>query len=111
MAREWANRIVFILACLGAFIALVIGVAHSTNVELPCGGAQSGCDILAQPEYSQWFKIPIAFYGLALYLMVALSAFCRAVLGPQNSPRLGTAMWFMLAVGTVISLALIGYAF
>lgn len=110
MRREWANRIVFVLVCVGAFVALVTGIGHAAQVELPCGPVK-GCNIIGLPENSHWFNIPIAFYGLGLYLFIALCAMARAVLGPINTPRLGSAMWAMLGVGTVVSISLIAYAF
>ncbi|MGI8924103.1 MAG: thioredoxin domain-containing protein [Fimbriimonadales bacterium] len=110
MAREWSNRIVFLLAAIGMFIALVIGLAHASGAELPCGGVQSGCELLSQPEHNQWFGVPIAFWGLGLYFLVAICAMARGVLGPANSPRLGLAIWALLGAGTVTSWSLISYA-
>jgi protein-disulfide isomerase len=111
MSKELANRLVFVLACAGAFVALVIGVAHAGGVELPCGGVQSGCDVIGRPENSRWFNIPIAFFGAAAYCFLALCALARAAVGPAATPKLGTAMWMVLGLGTIISLGLIGYAF
>src|SRR5688500_10587368 len=111
MSRVTANFVVFVLASLGAFIALVTGIAHAGGAELPCGGIQSGCNVIAQPENSQWFGVPIAFYGLALYMFVALLAMFRAAIGIENSPKLGTGMWIMLAMGALISVGLIAHAY
>ncbi|GIV01295.1 MAG: hypothetical protein KatS3mg015_0125 [Fimbriimonadales bacterium] len=107
MRAEWANRIVFLLACIGLFIALYIGIHHYAGVSLPCGAAQSGCDEIAKPKNSMFLGIPIAFYGALAYLGLAIMAFARAVLGPAQSPRLGNAMWLVSALGTAISLGLI----
>jgi uncharacterized membrane protein/uncharacterized protein (DUF2249 family) len=111
MSRITANFIVFLLASVGAFIALVTGIAHAGGAELPCGGIQSGCDVIAQKENSHWLGVPIAFYGLALYMFVALLAMFRAAIGLENSPKLGGAMWVMLALGALTSVGLIAHAY
>ncbi len=111
MTRVAANQIVFVLASVGVFIALVTGIAHASGVHLPCGGAQSGCDVIALPENSQWFGVPIAFYGLAAYMLVALFALFRAAIGLEQSPKLASAMWVLLGAGALISVGLVTHAY
>lgn len=106
MTRVAANQVVFFLACVGVFIALVTGIAHAAGAELPCGGS-GGCDIIARPENSHFLNVPIAFYGLAMYLFVGFMCIFRAAIGLENSPRLGTGMWVMLALGSLVSVGLI----
>lgn len=110
MPRASANFVVFLLASAGVFIALVTGIAHAGGAELPCGGAQSGCDVISLKENSHWMGVPIAFYGLAVYLFVGFLSMFRAALGMEQSPRLGTAMWMLLAAGSIISVGLIAHA-
>ena len=111
MSRLTANFVVFLLASVGAFIALVTGIAHAGGAELPCGGIQSGCDVIAQKDNSHWLGVPIAFYGLALYMFIALLAMFRAAIGLENSPKLGTSMWVMLALGALTSVGLLAHAY
>lgn len=111
MSRVAANQIVFVLASVGVFIALVTGIAHASGVQLPCGGAQSGCDIIALPENSRWLGVPIAFYGLAAYMAVALFALFRAAIGLEQSPKLGRGMWVLLGLGALISVGLVTHAY
>jgi uncharacterized membrane protein/predicted DsbA family dithiol-disulfide isomerase len=110
MFHEWTNRLVFLLACVGAFIALVIGIAHSYQVSLPCGMAQAGCDEVQRDPWSRFLGIPIAFYGAILYIAVAGMAFGRAVAGLERTPRLASAIWFLLGVGSIISTLLLAHA-
>lgn len=106
-----SNRLVFLVACVGLFIAGFIGIMHSSGVSLPCGDAAfTGCDGVQQDEWSKLAGLPVAFFGAGLYLMVALSAFSREVRGLENTPRLAFAIWLMLAGGTVISMLLLGRA-
>jgi len=111
MTRVAANQIVFVLASVGVFIALVTGIAHASGVQLPCGGIQSGCDVIALPENSQWFGVPIAFYGLAACMFVALFALFRAAIGLEQSPKLGMGMWALLGASALISVGLVTHAF
>jgi protein-disulfide isomerase/uncharacterized membrane protein len=111
MTRVAANQIVFVLASIGVFIALVTGIAHASGVQLPCGGVQSGCNVIAQPENSQWFGVPIAFYGLAAYMFVALFALFRGAIGLEQSPKLGMGMWVLLGCGALISVGLVTHAY
>lgn len=111
MSRVAANQIVFVLACIGVFIALVTGIAHASGVQLPCGTIQTGCDVIAQPENSRWLGVPIAFYGLAMYMVVALFALFRAAIGLEQSPKLGSGMWVLLGAGSLISVGLITHAY
>ncbi|MDQ2985117.1 MAG: thioredoxin domain-containing protein [Armatimonadota bacterium] len=111
MSRVTANRIVFVLASIGAFIALVTGIAHAAGAQLPCGGTASGCDVISQRENSHFMGVPIAFYGLALYLFVAFLAMFRAAIGIETSPKLGSGMWAMLAAGSLVSVGLMTHAF
>ncbi len=106
-----SNRIVFVLACAGLFIALFVGILHYANVSLPCGpGEYTGCDGVQMDDWSKFLGLPIAFFGAGLYLLVALCAFSREVLGLENTPRLAFSIWLLLASGVVISMLLLGRA-
>lgn len=113
MSTQTANRLVFLLACAGAFVALVLGLAHIAGAKLPCGmgsEALSGCDIVAESPVSKIVGIPIAFFGLEAYLMIALAALVREWRGLPQTQRIGVWMWLVLAAGTLISAGLLSYA-
>lgn len=113
MRPDLANRIVFVLACAGAYVALVLALSHQAGASLPCGASEgpSGCDKVQMDDWSKLAGVPVAFFGVGLYLVVALCAFCRDVIGPAASPRLGAAMWVALAVGTIGSAVLLNHAY
>lgn len=113
MKARVANRIVYLLACAGSFVALVLGMAHLAGAKLPCGveqGIPSGCDVVAQSPVSSLFGIPIAFFGLALYLVVAVGSLLRERLVGAFADTLGLALFGLLAAGTLISAGLLAYA-
>ncbi len=113
MSAQAANRLVFLVACGGVFVALVLGLAHIAGANLPCGagsGELSGCDIVAESPISKVAGIPIAFFGLGAYLLVATGALLREWRGLTVTQKLGLWMWLLLAGGTLISAGLLSYA-
>lgn len=110
MFHEWMNRLLFLLSCVGVFIALVIGIAHSYQVSLPCGVAQAGCDEVQRDPWSRFLGIPIAYYGLLLYMAIAVMSFMRARMDFERSARLATVIWFLLGAGSLVSTLLLAHA-
>jgi len=113
MSAQVANRLVFLLACAGVFVALVLGLAHIAGAKLPCGAAgeeRSGCDIVAESRASRVAGIPNAFFGLGAYLLVAAGALAREWRGLAQTQKLGLWMWLLVATGTLISAGLLSYA-
>ncbi len=102
-----SNRIVFLLACVGLGLTLFIGIAHTSGVGVPCGehpeGILSGCDKVANDEWSRVLDIPVAFLGSLMYFAVACLAFLREVIGIPNSPRMRFFIWMILGAGTVVA--------
>ncbi len=78
-----ANRIVFVLALVGAGIALYLTLAHWNYLELQCGEI-AGCEEVAAHPSARGFGIrgleyvPTAFFGLLMFLTVAMLSFVRA---------------------------------
>lgn len=107
-----SNRIVFLLACVGVAITLYLGFAHTSGASVPCGaqpeGVLSGCDRVAQDAWSRIFGAPIAFYGAAMYIVIAGLAALREAVGIHKTPNIGGAMWFGLGVGAVGAGMLLG---
>ncbi|MCH8273354.1 MAG: thioredoxin domain-containing protein [Armatimonadetes bacterium] len=107
MRQEWANRTVFFCACAGIFVAGVLSVAHIWGASLPCGEAQAGCDEIARSPYSRLLRVPVAVYGLVLYLFLALAAAHRSAQGLHETVRVGRVVWLATAAGTLVSALLI----
>lgn len=111
MSPALANRLVLILACAGIFIAFVTGLTHAFDIAPPCGETGTkGCEAILHDAWSKFLGIPTAFYGLALYLTVAVGALLRSAVGPENTPKIGVGMWVLLGMGTVVSVLLLGHA-
>jgi protein-disulfide isomerase len=108
-----SNRLVFLLACVGAFVALVLAIAHIGGAKLPCGAETavvSGCDKVQMDAWSKVFGVPVAFFGLLLYLVVALGAGLRESRGLAETRGVGVVLWALLAAGTLASVVLLSHA-
>lgn len=114
MRPDIVNRIVFVLACAGGAIALIIGMFHLFEASIPCGdvaaGAVSGCDQVAKSPWAKVAGLPTAFIGAALYVLVAVLAMVRESKGVSSTARLGGAVWALLGAGTVASIFLLVHA-
>ena len=107
------NRGVFLLACFGVFVTLVLGIADFAGAKLPCGldnAPISGCDKVQMDPWSTVFGIPIALFGLGLYLLVALVTFLRDWIGTKETIWVGYVLWMVLAAGTITSAMLLSHA-
>lgn len=71
------NRIIFILSLLG--IAMAIYVLQSFLRQSPIVCISTGCDVVRKSPYSYPFGIPVPFFGLVGYTILAISAFLRTV--------------------------------
>lgn len=110
MRQEIGNRIVFVLACAGLFVSLVLAIAHSWGAQLPCGAGNDCCNKVADSPINKVTGIPVAYYGVGAYLFLILASLTRAVLGVGRSQRTGFAMWVIAAVGTLASIGLTIYS-
>lgn len=112
MTSLLANRIVFLLACVGLGLTLFLGLAHTSGASVPCGahneGVLSGCDKVAQDGWSHIFGISVAFLGTLMYLAVGCLAWFREVVGIDRSVNLMAAMWIILGVGVAVAGMMLG---
>ena len=77
------NVLTGVLGLAGIFVAGVLSVADILQKDVPCGGAR-GCAEVAQSEQSHWGPVPVAFIGLAGYLLLTLLSVARAALGQAH---------------------------
>ncbi len=76
------NRAILFLCFVGAFIAGALSYSSLTGKSIPCGAA-AGCDAVSMHASSKWFGLPVAYFGLAGYLLLAGLALARAY-GPAD---------------------------
>src|SRR5688572_20492770 len=96
------NRIAMILSFGGVFVAGTLTLAKAMNKGVPCG-VDDGCDKVANHSSAIWFGQPVAYYGLAAYLLFAFLSGMRSANGIGNSR--GTILFgtIMAAGGTILS--------
>ncbi|MBN8691435.1 MAG: vitamin K epoxide reductase family protein [Armatimonadetes bacterium] len=100
------NRLLILLGGVGICIASVLSYSHSQFKIVPCGG-EGGCEWLIGKQEALVFGLfPIAFLGLAAYLVL----FTVAVLRAFNHSKYGFLVKFGLifsGIGTAISAGLV----
>lgn len=97
------NRVCLVLALGGVFVAGVLSLGYLLDVNVPCGGS-SGCETVAKHPASKFAGIPVAYFGLLAYLMLAVLAVVRIV-RPAFSPA-AVAGFLITIGGALISLGL-----
>lgn len=105
MTTKVLNRISGLLAWGGVFVAGVLTYAHYTNGVPPCGTG-GGCAKVAADESSRWFGQPVALYGLAAYLVLALLAGLREWTVGEKWVKLAKLSLVMVVVGFALSMML-----
>jgi len=99
------NRILLILSFVGLFVAGALTIEKLLNVDLPCGESH-GCATVAKDPSSMLFGvIPVAYIGLAGYLLFAGLAVARTM-GKANDEKLTTYGFYASVVGVCYSLYL-----
>ena len=98
------NRILVILSFVGLFVAGALSIEKALNISLPCGN-QTGCDMVASHPSSYIFGIPVAYIGLAGYLLLAGLAISRTIKTPYDT-RLVTIGLAASVIGAIFSIYL-----
>lgn len=111
LTETTSNRVVFILALLGAAISLYLTMAHLNYLALACGEIP-GCDVVAAHPSARGLGIrgleylPTALLGLLMYLTVAALSFVRVTIA--GSP---TARWAANAQLAIVLFAVAVFAY
>jgi uncharacterized membrane protein len=96
-------RLILFLSFAGMYVSGVLSLGHMYGGLVPCGAA-AGCEQVALHPTSKIYGIPIALFGLAAYLMIAVLALARGAVGPR--PVLVAFGRILSGSGALISLAL-----
>ncbi len=91
-----------LLSLLGIADAWYLAEHAITDTALSCGvdGALSGCNVVAQSQYSHFFGVPLGIYGIAFYGLVLLLAL---VAWKYRAPRLPQLLAVIATVGMLAS--------
>lgn len=105
----WLNRLLMLVAAAGLFVAGMLSVSHLMNIQVPCGES-AGCFTVQNHPSSKWGGIPVAYFGFASYLMLAVLASARGNVGVTKNRSFVMAGFWVSAAGTVVSVVLTIYA-
>jgi len=92
------NRATLVLSYIGVFIAGTLSLSHAMKLTLPCG-ATGGCERVNSSPYAQWAGIPVAYFGLLTYILLAALASKRSGASPEAFRKLATVGWGVSLVG------------
>ena len=102
------NRILLVLGYAGVCVAGVLSLAAALEKDPPCG-LDNGCARVAADETSRLlFGIPNAYFGFVAYLVLAIFATYREIVGFDGpKPRLTMNLGYAFAaLGTIASIIL-----
>ncbi len=102
MSRTVLVRLAIALACAGLFVAAVLSASHALNLSIPCGLNQAGCDKVARGSASQWFGVPIAYFGVLMYATLLALGGILAFGRPQMA-RIAQTLGLLVAAGGAIT--------
>jgi protein-disulfide isomerase len=105
------DRSTFALACAGLFVAGVLSLPHLVSVDLPCGVGERGCATITRHPSSFWFGIPVANFGFAAYLAIAVLVAWRFFAGEELSRKLLRGSLAISTAGALVSVGLQAYSF
>ncbi|GAA4452985.1 hypothetical protein GCM10023156_23220 [Novipirellula rosea] len=96
--------VTLVVAFGGLFAAMVLSLGHVLDLPVPCGGSH-GCATVAQHPASKVFGVPIAFGGVAAYLIIIFLLSCL------NHRSAKIVLLAITAIGSVVSVALLIYSY
>lgn len=71
ISKNLSNRLVFIFSLLGFAVAAFLFYEYSFSSSIICPTG-AGCDIVRASSYSNLLGIPIPFFGIGFYLVMAV---------------------------------------
>lgn len=98
------NLSIFLLTCLGLFVAGNLSLSHLLHIVLPCGPG-GGCERVLIDSWSQAGGVPVAYFGFLAYAALAAVTFVR-MLKPTPNKNLVLIPYLVSLLGTLASAAL-----
>ncbi|MBX5491238.1 MAG: vitamin K epoxide reductase family protein [Chloroflexi bacterium] len=100
--ERWRATALVVLAALGAAIAGYLTLAHYTGATALCTGV-GGCEQVQGSRFAVVAGIPVALWGLVLYLGLLGLAAWRAVAGTGTPSFVGLALFALALAGVLYS--------
>jgi len=92
------NRLIFLLSIMGVIMAVYVFQSFIRQSPIVC--VNTGCETVRKSQYSYPFGIPVPFFGLVGYSLMAILAYMRTT-SPEKLPLkaiLGIATFGVLFV-------------
>jgi protein-disulfide isomerase/uncharacterized membrane protein len=94
------------LSFAGVFVAGYLSISDVLNLEVPCGPTHA-CDFVQHSAYGSWFGIPVAVFGFAGYLVLAILSVVRSFSKPETQKLTTYVALLVSGIGTIVSFYLI----
>ncbi len=98
----WSNRLIIIISAIGIAIAGVLSYAAKTHLVPPCGKTLN-CQIVQNSEFSRLGGVPVAYIGLAGYMLLFSLAIARSTTLGSTFRSLSTAGLVGSGIGLAFS--------
>ncbi|MEK7127640.1 MAG: vitamin K epoxide reductase family protein, partial [Patescibacteria group bacterium] len=72
------NRLIFILSIAGLLVSGYLLERYISGGRIACG-SDFGCDLVRQSAYSQFFGVPLPFFGLIFYFFILILSFVKTI--------------------------------
>jgi len=106
MSRPILLSVLLALAFVGIADAWYLSMSALTDTALSCdlGAVLDGCNIVAKSEFSHFFGLPLAMYGVAFFAVVFVIAAIQLVTPHKTLFRLLYALGVLGSVASVLFL-------
>jgi uncharacterized membrane protein len=93
-----------ILAGIGFIDATYLTITHFGQQSVICDGTNT-CDLVLTSEYSEFYGVPVAFFGVLYYLTILiLASLCLEKVKTNSEQKLLKKMFFLTPIGFLGSL-------
>ena len=66
------NRIIFVLSLIGLGVSVFLAYEYARPIPIDCPIGGTGCEIVRKSAYSSLLGIPLPYYGITYYSILAL---------------------------------------
>lgn len=109
--HRWSRQIIGAIAILGAINTAYITITKLSKTVAAC--PTSGCERVLDSPYATVFGLPLALFGLAAYIAMAVFALAPLAVNPEQNRKLRTNLesitWRLLFIGATAMTVFSGY--
>lgn len=109
--HRWSRQMIGAIAILGTINTAYITITKLSKTVAAC--PTSGCERVLDSPYATLFGLPLALFGLAAYVGMAIFALAPLAVNPEQNRKLRTTLegitWRLLFIGATAMTVFSGY--